>query len=213
MTELPAGPDLRIALLFPTDTEAEPFLSGPLASDESLIPVITGVGLTAAAHATTRTIVEHDPDLLVMVGVAGVYPHVRGIGIGDVVLVSSEIESDLGSFTPNGFGHISTWGVAMDFARRGAIECPHIPADAPFPAARSASVNAAMAPFIDASELEIENMEGAAFYYVCLREGKPFLQLRAVSNVVGPEEPWDVSGSVTAMAEGLTALLAHLRNR
>ena len=50
--------------------------------------------------------------------------------------------------------------------------------------ARGVSLNAAMAPFIDTSAVDIENMEGAAFFHVFTR--KRFWQLRAISNVALP---------------------------
>ena len=47
-----------------------------------------------------------------------------------------------------------------------ALACPHLPAAAPFATARSMTLNAALAPFVDASQVEIENMEGGAFFHV-----------------------------------------------
>ncbi len=100
----------------------------------------------------------------------------------------------------------------MDFERRHTLHCPHLPADAAFPLARSASLNAAMAPFIDSSELDIENMEGAAFFYVCQQENQRFLELRAVSNLVKiGDDQWDMQGSVRAMTDGLHQLIGLLR--
>ena len=59
--------------------------------------------------------------------------------------------------------------------------------------------------------VQIENMEGAAFFYACLQCGVPFLELRAVSNRVGDPFPeWDVRGAVTALADSLCELLHFL---
>ena len=56
-----------------------------------------------------------------------------------------------------------------------------------------------------------ENMEGAAFFHVCLQENMRFLQLRAISNVAQPgEDDWDMAGSVQALTDGLHRLLAQL---
>jgi futalosine hydrolase len=41
---------------------------------------------------------------------------------------------------------------------------------------------------------DIESMEGAAFFFVCLKEGIPFVQIRAISNYVEPRDKskWDI---------------------
>lgn len=196
---------MKITVLFPTKTEASLF------RDDAVTCIVSGVGLTATAVATLRAIQQHQPDVLILAGIAGMYPHAP-FKIGDVLLVESEVEGDLGFFTPVGFVHMAHLPLDMDFERRHTLHCPYLPADAPFPLARSASLNAAMAPFIDSSELDIENMEGAAFFYVCQQENQRFLELRAVSNLVKiGDDQWDMQGSVRAMTDGLHQLIALLR--
>lgn len=195
---------MKISILFPTATEASLF------RHPGVDIVISGVGLTATAYATLKTLQRQQPDLIILAGIAGVYPH-ADLQIGEVALVSSEVEADLGFFTPDGFTHLAHLPLDMDFARRHTLDCPHIAADAPFRRARSISLNAAMAPFIDHSAVDIENMEGAAFFHVCREEGVPFLELRAISNVVRPgDDQWDMAGSVQALTAALHQLLAYL---
>ncbi|QJQ05777.1 purine phosphorylase [Undibacterium piscinae] len=196
---------MKITVLFPTQTEASLF------HDDAVNCIVSGVGLTATAVATLRAIQQDRPDVLILAGVAGMYPHAP-FKIGDVLLVESEVEGDLGFFTPEGFVHMAHLPLDMEFERRHTLHCPHLPADAPFPLARSASLNAAMAPFIDSSELDIENMEGAAFFHVCQQENQRFLELRAVSNLVKiGDDQWDMQGSVRAMTDGLHQLIGLLR--
>ena len=138
------------------------------------------------------------------------YPH-AGLAVGEVALVASELEGDLGFFTPQGFTHLAHLPLDMDFARRHTLHCPYVDAVNGFTLARGVSLNAAMAPFIDTSAVDIENMEGAAFFHVCLQENMRFLQLRAISNVAQPgEDDWDMAGSVQALTDGLHRLLAQL---
>jgi len=69
-----------------------------------------------------------------------------------------------------------------------------------------------MAPFIDSREVDLENMEGAAFFHVCQQEQQRFLELRAISNVVDIEnDQWDMEGSVKALTTGLHQLIDHLQ--
>lgn len=195
---------MKITVLFPTKTEASLFRR----NDVNV--VISGVGLTATALATIKTILQDKPDLLILAGIAGVYPHAP-FKIGDVTLVQSEVEGDLGFFTPDGFIHLAHLPLDMDFERRHTLTCPHLPSTLPFSLARSISLNAAMADFIDTRQVDIENMEGAAFFHVCLAEKQRFLELRAISNIVriGNDE-WDMQGSVQALTAGLHVLIDHL---
>ena len=192
---------MKISVLFPTKTEASLF------QRDDVKVVISGVGLTATTLATIKAIQQDRPDILILAGIAGVFPHAP-FKIGDVLLVQTEVEGDLGFFTPDGFVHLAHLPIDMDFARRHTLGCPQLPLGTPFPLARSISLNAAMAPFVDTQEVDIENMEGAAFFHVCLQENQRFLQLRAVSNLVKiGDDNWDMQGSVRALTDGLHQLI------
>lgn len=195
---------MKITILFPTKTEASLFRR------DGVDVMIFGVGLTATAIATLKAIQRYQPDLLILAGIAGVFPH-SPLEIGEVVLVESEVEADLGFFTPQGFVHLAHLPIAMEFERRHTLICPHLPDGAPFKLARSVSLNAAMAPFIDNRNVDIENMEGAAFFHVCLQEHQKFLELRAISNTVKiGDDNWDMQGSVRALTAELHRLLDTL---
>ncbi|MFZ6752467.1 hypothetical protein ACO0KY_03740 [Undibacterium sp. Dicai25W] len=98
---------MKIIILFPTETEASLFHREDVAS------MISGVGLTATAYATMKAI-QQQPDILILAGIAGVFPH-STFSIGDVVLVNSEVEADLGFFTPAGFVHMADLPIDMVF--------------------------------------------------------------------------------------------------
>lgn len=195
---------MKIIILFPTETEASLF------QREDVTCMISGVGLTATAYATMKAI-QQKPDILILAGIAGVFPH-STFCIGDVVLVKSEVEADLGFFTPTGFVHMAHLPIDMAFERRHTLMCSHLPQNPVFPLASSVSVNAAMAGFIDTSAADIENMEGAAFFHVCQQEQQGFLEIRAISNNVNVEnDEWDMQGSVKALTAGLHTLIDHLQ--
>ena len=61
---------MRTVVLFPTAGEAEAFRR----RCPGVAYRITGVGPAAAAAATARAIVDERPDLLLLAGIAGVYP-------------------------------------------------------------------------------------------------------------------------------------------
>lgn len=215
---------MKIVVIFPTSTEAQFFshslmATDPIATDqiatdqtatEQVIIEIGGVGLSAAAYSTAKIIAQYQPDWLIMAGIAGVYAH-SIFAVGDVVLVGSECESDLGFFTSSGFTHLADLKLGMDFNIAKKYLCPYLPEEPILRLAKSNSMNAAMAPFIQIDGVDIENMEGAAFFQVCLAEQQKFLEVRSISNRVkiGDDE-WDIEGSIRALTAGLHKVIDYL---
>lgn len=192
---------MKILVLFPTATEASLF------KRDDVVSIVSGVGLTATAYASHKAIVRHQPDLLILAGIAGVFPH-SGYRIGDSMIIGDELEADLGFFTAGGFVHLAELPIDMAFERRHTLHCPYAGLVRDFPLARGISVNAGMAPFIDSSSFDIENMEGAALFHVCQQERQAFLELRTVSNIVSTtDDQWDMQGSVSAMTAALHQLI------
>jgi|SRR4051812_16929612 len=195
---------MKIVVVFPTSTEAK-FFSHP-----DVVVEICGVGLTAAAYRTSKIIARHKPDWLIMAGIAGVYAH-SVFKVDDVVLIESECEADLGFFTATGFTHLADLKLDMEFSVTKKWLCPYLSQQQILPIAKSNSMNAAMAPFIHIADVDIENMEGAAFFQVCLAEQQKFLQLRSISNVVKiGDEDWDMEGSIRSLTTGLHKLIDYL---
>lgn len=196
---------MKLLVVFPTQTEAR-FFSHP-----QVITAISGVGLSATAYYVGKLIAQHRPDWILMAGIAGVYSH-SSFTIGDVVLVERECEADLGFFTLGGFTHLAELNLAMDFVATKWWLCPYVSSvTGVLPLATSNSMNAAMAPFIQTQDVDIENMEGAAFFQVCMFERQKFLELRSLSNKVkiGDDE-WDMEGSIRALTAGLHRVIEHL---
>lgn len=121
---------MKITVVFPTKTEAQFFRHSEVEVE------ISGVGLSATAYNTSKIIQRHQPDWLIMAGIAGAYEH-SNLNIGDVFLVESECESDLGFFTPDGFTHLADLNIAMDFTANKQLFCPHLPAEKILPTVRS----------------------------------------------------------------------------
>jgi futalosine hydrolase len=194
----------KILVVFPTTTEAKLF-SHAQASVE-----ICGVGVAAAAYRTGKIIADHKPDWLILAGIAGVYEH-SSFSVGDVVLVKSETQADLGFFTPAGFTHLADLALDMDFEREKTLVCPYVDFISSFPRAQSNSLSAAMAPFVAVDGVDIENMEGSAFFQVCLAQKQAFLELRSISNRVAiGDDDWDMEGAISALTAGLHQLIDEL---
>lgn len=195
---------MKIVVVFPTSTEAQ-FFSHP-----QVVTDFCGVGLSTAAYRVSKIIAEHKPDWIIMAGIAGVYEH-SGFKLGDVVVVKSECEADLGFFTPKGFTHLADLQLDMDFSVTKEWCCPYASSQAILPLAKSNSMNAAMSPFVNTTGVDIENMEGAAFFQVCLAEQQKFLEVRSISNVVKiGDDDWDMEGSIRALSAGLYKVVDNL---
>ncbi|MCB0705698.1 MAG: hypothetical protein KDC34_10330, partial [Saprospiraceae bacterium] len=61
---------------------------------------------------------------------------------------------------------------------------------------------------------DLESMEGAACFYVCMLEGVPFLQIRAISNYVEPRnrDNWEIGLAIDKLNEILVGFFASLGN-
>lgn len=164
--------------------------------------ILTGIGPYKCAASVARVISEQCPDLLILCGIAGAYPD-SGLVSGDTVLVETEHAADLGSFQGETF--------LPKFCE--SYTCSYIGDDVPFAKVQSNSVSGASAPFVRRDGVQIENMEGAAFFYTCLQYGVPFLELRSISNRVGdPFSMWDLSGAAKSLADSLRILIKQIEN-
>ena len=163
---------MRTVVLFPTAGEAEAFRR----RCPGVAYRITGVGPAAAAAATARAIVDERPDLLLLAGIAGVYP-ASEVAVGEVVAVAEERVEGL----PERYAD----------AYRPTFAVPGLRTAVSNSVARSGAAPAGA---------EVENMEGAAFFAVAAALGVPAAEVRAVSNRVGePFGVWRVADACEAL--------------
>lgn len=197
---------MNIAVVFPTITEAKYF------KRDGINISFCGVGIISAAYNTLKTIIDVKPDVIIMAGIAGVYRESK-LNIGDCVLISKERIADLGFFYEDGFRELESMKLDMNFEFEQQIDCPYIKDDMPLKSATSNSMNSAMSPYVNTKGIDTENMEGAAFFYVCKKEGVKFFEVRSISNVVDPKhEDWDYETSIKNMSNGLNKLIDYLEN-
>lgn len=174
---------MRTVVLFPTAGEAEAFRR----RCPGVAYRITGVGPAAAAAATARAIVDERPDLLLLAGIAGVYP-ASEVAVGEVVAVAEERVEGL----PERYAD----------AYRPTFAVPGLRTAVSNSVARSGAAPAGA---------EVENMEGAAFFAVAAALGVPAAEVRAVSNRVGePFGVWRVADACEALARELALLVGEI---
>jgi len=183
--------------------------------------VVSGVGRTNAAAATTLGLIAHGPfDAVISVGLAGVLPG-SGLEIGDVIAADHCVYMEEGIDTPEGFRTMSDLGWPLGAFEGNAVPCGGDLVDrlrSILPMGRIATV--ATCSGIDAAAERVaartgcvaEAMEGAAVVHAAGRLDVPGIEIRAISNTTGDRDGqvWDVRLALQALADLMPAVLDRL---
>ncbi len=196
---------METTLLFPTAAEAAPFAKR---YGSQCRIVVCGIGPVECAAAAAAELFDGRPDLLILAGTAGAY-HNSGLQPGDVVEACSENFADLGTMRGPAFLPLPSAG-----SRAGNSYANPRPLPGLLPQVEANTVATAGDPHLNALHrgAAIENMEGAAFFAVCLRAGIRFAEVRAVSNFVGaPPSEWILPEASSHLADSLAAIIDTLQ--
>jgi len=184
----------------------------PIALDDRLDLIVSGISKANAAGAAGRFL---DPDRYagaVSLGIAGALPG-SGLGLGDGVVGSQSVFADEGLVHPGGFEDCAGLGFGICSDGGQAIE-----ADAPWVlACRQHGLEAAIIATVSICSgtddqaramvrrlrARAEAMEGAAVGLVAKRLGMRFIELRVISNTTGDREQqvWDLAGALASLAD------------
>ena len=184
---------MKILLVAATSQEIEPLLSilkksvGSIKSHQ-VDTLITGVGMVATAFNLGKHLALNTYHIALNIGIAGSFN--SDIAIGEVVLVSRDIFSELGAEDGDQFISIDNLG----FGTAGQVSEIDIPIISS-KLSQLKKVRAITVNKVHGSEesiqktrsqfnADIESMEGAAFFYACNQFYLPCLQVRAISNFV-----------------------------
>ena len=166
--------------------------------------LVTGLGSVATAYNLTKALSDEFYDLALNIGIAGSFS--GNYPIGSVVGVRYDCFADLGVAEESGFKTAFDMNLLLPNSRPftdGWLSCPYLdryPTLSHIPKVKAVTVNTVTGTDKRAEELknlfspDIEGMEGAAFFYVCISENVPFLQIRSVSNMVGErnKSKWNI---------------------
>lgn len=199
-------------------TEYQPyhFIKG----EKEINLLITGVGAIQTVYSLTKYLQHASADLCIQAGIAGTYS--ADLTIGTVCSVVEEVFADLGA--ENQQGHL------IDAFQLGLIQANQPPfqnkrllnpgaSEMSFlPKAKSISLNmasgtqATLNKQIERFQPDIESMEGAGFFYTCLLEKVPFLEIRSISNVVEVRDTdrWNIPLAVKNLNEVLIDMIGSL---
>ncbi|MDR1681153.1 MAG: futalosine hydrolase [Prevotellaceae bacterium] len=216
---------MKILITAATDSELQAAREAAAASANRITTAVTGIGIAATAYHTTKLLAAQDYDLAINTGIAGSFTD--RLAVGSVACPVIEYFGDSGVQTPAGFSTLFDEQLLgantfpfIDGALRRRLPAVLQAAGLPFPPATGVTVQMASGaqPRIDALQrhfcADIETMESAAFFYVCLSEHVPFVALRAISNrvEVRRREAWNIPLAMRGLHRAIRELLLLIEN-
>ena len=174
--------------------------------------LVTGIGMTATAYHMAKHN-KRKYDLAVNIGVAGSFT--KKISIGEVVNVKSDCFADLGAEDGNSFLTLAEIGLQQENQfpfREGRIFNKTVKRNSVLRGLKQVSAITVNTVHGDAESIkkvmqkfnpDIETMEGAAFFYVCMMEKISCVQLRTISNFVERRnrDNWNIPLAIKNLTE------------
>ena len=207
-------------MLFVTSVQAEAEAIGLI---DDVVIVVSGIGRTNAAAATTEAIVRNGPfDLAVNAGVAGALPS-GGLSIADTVVATRCVYFEEGLWAPSGFKDIAAMGFAL-----GDFPGNVVPVDeavlarltdylscGPIATVATCSGTDEAARLVQQRTGAVaEAMEGAAVVHAAHRLGVGAIEIRAISNTTGnrQQQVWKLDDALAALGSSVRKIATILRS-
>ncbi len=185
--------------------------------------LVTGVGSIFMTYYLTKALSANNYDLAINIGIAGSFDYFLEQGF--VVNVIQDQFADLGVEENDNFYTLSEKELMNEniypFSReilknQGTYDIDEVDSLIPV---KAITVNTLTGSLDSLEKLknkfkpEIMTTEGAAFFYVCLMEDIPFLQLRAISNFVEIRkiENWNIPLALTNLSDSILTIFEELR--
>jgi len=184
--------------------------------------LVGGVGSVVAAVNTTRALATAEYGLVICAGIGGGFP--GRTKVGSLVVGTEIVAADLGAETPEGFNSLEKLG--FGFTR---IQTDTNLVERVTKALRVAKLPVNTGPVLTVSTVtgttetavelaarvkgaSAEAMEGFGVGFAALDRGLPVLEIRAISNMVGPRDrsAWQIKEALEALkaaCEVLTEVL------
>ena len=184
--------------------------------DKFVKVLITGPGITFTAFALGKFFARNSVDYALNVGIAGSFR--EEWALGSVVQVVEDRFGDFGVENADGsFANIFQldWMESSQFPfHEGALgtdaRLQNLPMARGFTVNKVHGAEASIAT-LPKAQVDVESMEGAAFFYACLTEGIPCLQLRSISNYVEVRNKanWEIALAINALSETVIQFLSQ----
>ncbi len=205
---------MKILIVSATEFEIAPYLVDNRIADV----LITGVGAPACMYALTKKLQTTTFDFVIQAGIAGTFKN--AFPLGETFIVKQDVFADVGIFEKGNFKTLFDAG----FADKN--KAPYVNGwlvnetikENSILLANSITVNtvsdsdATIDLYKNKFDADIESMEGAAFHYVCINEGIPFLQIRSISNFVGEriKTNWKMKEAIKSLNVNLKMIVEGL---
>ncbi|HZG14801.1 MAG TPA: futalosine hydrolase [Candidatus Bathyarchaeia archaeon] len=212
----------RILVMTSVTAERDAVLRG-LRDDSRFDVRVGGVGPVTMAASTATVLATDSYDLVVNAGIAGGF--VGKADIGTLAVASEIIAADLGAQSPEGFLSLDELGFG---SARVAIDKDL--ATQVTEALQAAGLTVIMGPILTLSTVTgtaatadeltkrvpgatAEAMEGFGVATAASQHGVPVLEIRAISNAVGPRDrsAWRIPDALKALEAASTVLAEVLR--
>ncbi|MFC0330576.1 futalosine hydrolase [Paenibacillus sepulcri] len=213
---------LRVLIVTSVNAERDAVLRGLGGTGAERFEVLVGgVGVAAAAASTAGALALSRYDLIICAGIAGGFKDKAEIGT--IVMASEIIAADLGAETPDGFLSVDELGFGSS---RFQVNSGHLAALTE--AIRAAGVSVQTGPVLTLSTVTgtaetaallaervpgaaAEAMEGYGIAAAAYQHGVPVLEIRAISNIVGPRDrdAWRIGDALKAL-EAASSILTEV---
>lgn len=207
----------KILVITAVEAESEAVLRG-LGSDKRFEVLAGGVGPVASAVSTAKALASSKYDLVISAGIAGGFA--GKADVGSLVVATEIVAADLGVKTAEGFNSIDELGfgsariqVDKDLVKKAVNVLkeanlpvstgPVLTASTVTGTAESAEELAARVPGAAA-----EAMEGFGVAFAAQDAGIPILEIRAISNAVGPRDrsAWRIKEALSVLEKAIREL-------
>ncbi|WNC15801.1 futalosine hydrolase [Brevibacillus brevis] len=218
-----ANKQMRVLVVTSVEAERDAVLRG-LGEDSRFTVGIGGVGPMAAAARTARMLATSEPyDLVVCAGISGGF--VGQAEVGSLVVSGEIVCADLGAETPEGFCSLDELGfgsatVPVDRELAARVTDALRAAGLPVKMGTVLTLSTVTGTAQTAEELArrmpgalAEAMEGYGVAVAAQEFGVPVLELRAVSNAIGPRDKsaWRIKEALAALEAASSVLREGLR--
>ncbi|WP_041275043.1 futalosine hydrolase [Desulforamulus reducens] len=219
---MPGRAEMRVLVMTAVSAERDAILRG-LNNDTRFDVRIAGVGPVAAAVSTTKVLATAQYDLVVSAGIGGGFT--GKAGVGSLVVANQIVAADLGAENPAGFCSLDQLGFGSTYIQIDAglvkqvyeaLLLANLPVNTGAVltvstvtgTAASAQSRAARVPGATA-----EAMEGYGVALAALDCGIPVLEIRAISNLVGPRDrsAWRIKEALDVLEAASLVLSEVLR--
>ncbi|MBB5174284.1 futalosine hydrolase [Texcoconibacillus texcoconensis] len=207
----------KILIVVSVEAEKEAIQKG-LANDQRFDVIVSGVGPTAAAARTATALVGEDYELVINAGIAGGF--VGRAEVGSLVLATSSIAADLGAESEESFKPLEELGLGSTIIHTEfgynvpvvqALQTKNVPvyqgsvltSSTVTGTRQTAEYLSKRIPYATA-----EAMEGFGVATAAEQMNIPYMEVRAISNPVGPRnrDAWKIEEALSALTVASSTL-------